>query len=83
MVSQIFFLETMNINKYSMTLISFTADGFPIYYKYTYSNAFDSLSSDIEMFTIYNLKYGERLRDRIPALYREFTDVYSNDYEFL
>ena len=38
------FLENMNINTSKMTLIGFAADGFPVYYKDTHSNAFDSLS---------------------------------------
>lgn len=66
-----------------MTIIGFAADVFPIYYKDTHFNAFDSLSSVIEMSTIYQLKSGERLVYGISAPCRGFTGVYSNDYKFL
>jgi hypothetical protein len=66
-----------------MALISFAADVFPIYYKDTHFNAFDSLSSVIEISTIYQLKSGERLVYGISAPCGEFTSVYSNDYKFL
>jgi hypothetical protein len=66
-----------------MALIGFAADVFPIYYKDTHFNAFDSLSSVIEISTIYQLKSGERLVYGISVPCEEFTSVYSNDYKFL
>ena len=66
-----------------MTLIGYAADGFPIYYKYAYSEATNSNSAIEEMVSSYQLKSGERPGDGITAPCDEYNGVYSNDYEYI
>jgi len=76
------YLQNLNIPTNSMTLIGYAADGFPIYYKYAYSNANDNSSAIIEMTPSYKLKTGTRPGDGITAPCDVYNGVYSNDYEF-
>ncbi len=77
------FLESLNIPANAMTLIGYAADGFPIYYKYAYSDASDNSSAIIEMTTSYQLKSGTRPGDGITAPCDVYNGVYSNDYEYI
>ena len=77
------FLESLNISANTMTLIGYAADGFPIYYKYAYSDANNSSSSIIEMTSSYRLKTGCRPGDGITAPCDEYNGAYSNDYEYV
>lgn len=76
------FLESLNAPTNAMTLIGYAADGFPIYYKYAYSDATDNTSSVIEMSSSYQLKTGERGGDGVTAPCDVYNGVYSNDYEY-
>ncbi len=77
------FIQNMNIHTDQMTLIGYAADGFPIYYKYAFSDAMNSNSPVMEMEPGYRLKSGDRPGDGISAPCGEYTGVYSNDYEFV
>jgi hypothetical protein len=81
--SPVLYLQNLNISSNQMTLIGYAADGFPIYYKYAYSNASDNTSSVIEMVSSYQLKSGNRDGDGISAPCDTYNGVYSNDYEFV
>lgn len=77
------YLQNLNITNDKMTLIGFAADGFPIYYKYAFSNASDSTSTIIAMTSSYQLKSGNRPGDGISAPCDVYNGVYSNDYEYI
>lgn len=81
--SPILFLENLNIPTNAMTLIGYAADGFPIYYKYAYTNATDNNSAVIEMTSSYQLKSGTRPGDGITAPCDVYNGIYSNDYEYV
>jgi hypothetical protein len=76
------FLQDLNIPSNTMTLIGYAADGFPIYYKYAYSNANDNSSAVIEMTPSYQLKTGTRPGDGVTAPCDVYNGIYSNDYEY-
>ena len=77
------YLDGLNINTSTMTLIGYAADGFPIYYKYAYSNANDNTSTVVEMTSGYQLKTGTRPGNGVTAPCDVYTGVYSNDYEYV
>lgn len=77
------YLESINIQSTQMTLIGYAADGFPIYYKYAYSEANNASSPIIEMTPSYQLKTGNRPGDGITAPCGTFNGIYDNDYEFV
>ncbi len=81
--SPVLFLESLNVPTDAMTLIGYAADGFPIYYKYAYSDASDANSTIIEMSSSYQLKSGVRGGDGITAPCGTSDGVYSNDYEYV
>ena len=77
------YLDNLNLSSDTMNLIGYAADGFPIYYKYAFSEPFDETSSIIEMTTSYRLKTGLRPGDGISAPCDEYNGVYVNDYEYI
>ncbi|NRD19740.1 YHYH protein [Winogradskyella eckloniae] len=81
--SPVLFLDALNVPTNAMTLIGYAADGFPIYYKYAYSDASDSNSSVVSMASSYQLKSGNRGGDGVTAPCGVFDGVYSNDYEYI
>lgn len=81
--SPVLFLESLNVPTDTMTLVGYAADGFPIYYKYAFSNAGDNTSAVVEMSPSYQLKSGNRGGDGVTAPCDSFNGVYSNDYEYI
>ncbi|WP_405414831.1 YHYH protein [Maribacter sp. Asnod1-A12] len=81
--SPILYLENLNIPTNQMTLIGYAADGFPIYYKYAYSESTDNTSEIIEMTSSYQLKSGNRPGDGVTAPCDIYNGIYSNDYEYI
>ncbi len=81
--SPVLFLESLNVPTDAMTLIGYAADGFPIYYKYAYSDTADGNSAIIEMSSSYQLRSGDRGGDGVTAPCGTYDGVYSNDYEFI
>lgn len=77
------YLQNANIPANQMTLIGYAADGFPIYYKYAYTDASDNTSAIIDMKPSYQLKTGERPGDGETAPCGTYDGVYSNDYEYV
>jgi YHYH protein len=77
------FIDDIEISTTEMTLIGYAADGFPVYYKYAYSEATDNTSAVIEMTSSYQLKTGDRPGDGITAPCGPYNGVYSNDYVYV
>lgn len=77
------YLQNANIPTNKMTLVGYAADGFPVYYKYAYTNATDANSVVVAMTSSYRLKSGKRPGDGVTAPCGSYDGVYSNDYEFV
>lgn len=77
------YLSALNVQNNTMTLVGYAADGFPVYYKYAYSNANDGASAVVEMSSSYRLKSGTRPGDGVTAPCGAYDGVYSNDYEYV
>lgn len=77
------YLASINLDTNKMTLVGYAADGFPIYYKYAYTNANDTNSKVIAMSSSYRLKTGKRPGDGVTAPCGDYNGVYSNDYEYV
>lgn len=76
------YANAKGIDGNSMVQIAWAADGFPVYYKYAYSNPNDSLSSIVELQSSYALKTGDRPGDGISAPCGNYTGKYSQDYGY-
>lgn len=63
-------------------IVGFAADGFPIYYKYVYTNAMDAQSPIIGVESGYTLKTGTRPGDGNSAPDGAYTGLYYEDYEY-
>ncbi|TCI94408.1 YHYH protein [Tenacibaculum sp. M341] len=77
------YLESLNIDATTMTLIGYAADGFPIYYKYAYTDANNASSGTAIMTSSYRLKTGDRPGDGESEPCGAYTGVYTNDYEYV
>lgn len=77
------YLSQLNVSATTMTLIGWAADGFPIYYKYGYSNPQDKTSTVVELTSSYQLKSGERPGDGSTGPCGTYNGIYSNDYEYV
>ncbi len=77
------YLQSVNAPGDEMTLVGYAADGFPIYYKYAYSDANDANSTVTAMSSSYQLKSGDRPGDGVTAPCGTYDGVYSNDYEYV
>lgn len=66
-----------------MVQVGWAADGFPIYYKYAYTDATDANSAVVEMTSSYQLKSGNRPGDGASAPCSEYNGAYSADYEYI
>ncbi|MEL6559421.1 MAG: YHYH protein [Bacteroidota bacterium] len=64
-------------------LVGYAADGFPIYYKYVYSDADDELSAIESATSGYSLKSGDRGGDGLTAPDGAYDGNYYEDYEFI
>jgi len=77
------YLQNANIPTNKMTLVGYAADGFPVYYKYAYTDATDANSVVVAMTSSYRLKSGKRPGDGVTAPCGSYDGVYNNDYEFV
>ena len=73
------YLESVSANNSKMTLVGYSADGYPIYYKYAYADANDENSGVIEMASSYQVKSGDRPGNGDSAPYGAYNGVYTND----
>lgn len=65
------------------SLLGYAADGFPIYYKYVYSNAMNSGSGIIAATSSYRLKSGSRPGNGTTAPNGSYDGTYVQDYEYV
>ena len=63
-------------------LYGFAADGFPIYYKYGYSDPNDPTSAIVELLSSWELKSGTRPGDGASAPDGSYDGTYIQDFEF-
>lgn len=63
-------------------IYGFAADGFPIYYKYGYSDPNDPTSAIVELLSSYELKSGSRPGDGASAPDGTYDGTYIQDFEF-
>ena len=63
-------------------IVGYAADGFPIYYKYVYTDAEDTSSSIINVSSGYALKSGSRPGDSVSAPGGTYDGLYYEDYEY-
>lgn len=77
------YLDGLNISSTTMTQVGWAADGFPVYYKYGYSDAQDNNSAVVTLTSSYQLKTGERPGDGTDGPCGTYNGVYSNDYEYV
>lgn len=71
----------VNSNSHS-PIIGWAADGFPLYYKYVYSNPQSSNSSIIEATSCYELKSGNRPGNGTTAPDGAYDGTYVEDYQY-
>ena len=67
----------------SMVQVGWAADGYPIYYKFAFSDPDDSTSVVEEMESSYQLRTGNRPGDGVTAPCSEYNGAYSADYEYI
>lgn len=77
------YLESINVSTTSMTLVGYAADGFPIYYKYSYADSNDATSNVVALNTSFQIKSGDRPGDGDSAPCGAYSGIYTNDYEYV
>lgn len=78
------FANNLNIDGMSHSpIVGYAADGFPIYYKYLYTDANNPASGISAFQSSYALKSGERPGDGISAPGGAYDGNYVEDYEYL
>lgn len=77
------YIENLEATGNEMVLVGWAADGFPVYYKYGYTDANNPNSAVIELVPSYQLKSGDRPGDGITAPCGAYTGKYVNDFEFV
>lgn len=77
------FAAVLGSNSGRMTQVAWAADGFPVYYKYAYSDASNNNSTIVEMTSSYRVKSGERPGDGLTAPCGEYNGKYEQDYEYV
>ena len=65
------------------TIVGFAGDGFPIYYKYAYTDANDATSAIKELKSSYQLRSGARGGDGVSAPDGNYDGTYTQDYEYV
>jgi len=79
-----YYTNDLKINGASHSpLLGYAADGFPIYYKYLYSNPTDSNSSISSFDSSFQLKPGNRPGDGVTAPNGAYNGNYVEDYEYV
>ena len=83
-IPEVYFTDSLNIDgSQHSPLVGYAADGYPIYYKYVYTDPNDS-NSGISAFTSgHTLKPGNRPGNGITAPDGPYDGFYVEDYEFL
>lgn len=74
--------DTENGSRHSL-IYGFAADGFPIYYKYGYTDADDASTAIKELSSSYQLKSGSRPGDGATAPDGDYDGTYIQDFEYV
>lgn len=83
-VPSIYFSDSLNIDgSQHSPIVGYAADGFPLYYKYVYTDPSDASSSIATLTSGFTLKPGNRPGDGITAPDGEHDGFYVEDYEHL
>ena len=77
------YADALGVDGSKMVQVGWAADGFPVYYKYAYTDASDAGSALKEMTSSYQLKSGERPGDGVSAPCGTYNGKYEADYEFV
>ncbi len=78
-----YFTDDLGINGSAhSSIVGYAADGFPIYYKYVYTDAEDSLSAITAASSGYTLRSGDRGGDGLTAPDGDYDGNYYEDYEY-
>lgn len=77
------YIENLDVSENEMILVGWAADGFPVYYKYGYSDPNNPNSAIIELTPSYQLKSGTRPGDGITAPCDAYNGKYVNDFEYI
>lgn len=78
------YIESLNINtSQHSSLLGYAADGFPIYYKYGYSDPNDTGSAIVALHSSYEIKTGCRPGDGVSAPDGGYDGSYVADYEYV
>lgn len=79
-----YFLNDLNINgSQHSPIVGYAADGFPIYYKYLYTDAQNPGSGISSITSSYQLKNGTRSGNGITAPDGNYDGTYVEDYEYI
>lgn len=76
------YLDALHVDGSTMVLIGYAADGFPMYYKYAYSDAMDAGSAAAVMRSSYELRSGERPGDGVSAPCGAYNGKYVADWQY-
>lgn len=83
-IPQEFFLNDLNIDGSSHSpIVGYAADGFPIYYKYLFTNETDANGGISAFQSSYSLKIGDRPGDGETAPNGSYDGNYVEDYEYI
>ena len=83
-ISKQYYADSLKIDSTKHSpIVGYAADGFPIYYKYLYSNTNDSSSSIKGYSSSYQLKSGNRTGDGVSAPNGAYDGRYVQDYEYV
>lgn len=78
-----YFADSLGITGAShSSIVGYAADGFPVYYKYVYSDPDDMMSSITGLSSGYSLKSGTRPGDGYSAPNGSYSGLYYEDYEY-
>lgn len=77
------YIQTIEDGHSHSALLGYAADGFPIYYKYGYSDPNDTSSSIVALKSSYSIKKGCRPGDGISAPDGAYDGSYVADYEYI
>lgn len=83
-IPEVYFADSVGIDGTTHSpIVAYAADGFPVYYKYLYTDANNSSSGISAFFSGHTLKPGNRPGDGITEPNGPYDGFYVEDYEFL
>lgn len=77
------YLDGLTIDPGTMTLVGYAADGYPVYYRYGYTDPDDDASGTKELLSSYRRRDGVRPGDGVSAPCGAYDGTYTADYEYV